>query len=99
MFRLNFSSGGPLGLTAIFLAIFLAAAAGQPVLAQTQAHETDQAAQAAPPDAPPPPPKVRTGKERLGPKWTDEQRTDNCKVPVDKRGATPRPDTCPGGSE
>ena len=35
-----------------------------------------------------------TGKERLGPKWTDEQRIDNCKVPTDKRGATPRPSVC-----
>lgn len=35
-----------------------------------------------------------TGKERLGEKWTDEQRIDNCKVPLDKRGARPRP-TCP----
>ena len=35
-----------------------------------------------------------TGKERLGDKWTDEQRVDNCKVPPDKRGATPRSDTC-----
>jgi len=35
-----------------------------------------------------------TGKERLGEKWKDEQRVDNCKVPVDKRGATPRPDSC-----
>jgi hypothetical protein len=38
--------------------------------------------------------KVLTGKERLGGKWMDEQRVDNCKVPVDKRGAKPRPDTC-----
>ena len=35
-----------------------------------------------------------TGKERLGEKWTDEQRVDNCKVPLDKRGTVPRPDTC-----
>jgi hypothetical protein len=35
-----------------------------------------------------------TGKERLGPKWTDEQRIDNCNVPIGKRGATPRPSTC-----
>ena len=35
-----------------------------------------------------------TGKERLGPKWTDEQRIDNCKVPVDKRGPKPRPSAC-----
>ena len=51
--------------------------------------------------APPPPasatspaPKVLTGKERLGEKWMDEQRIDNCKVPVDKRGTKPRPDAC-----
>ena len=39
-------------------------------------------------------PKVLTGKERLGPKWTDEQRIDNCNVPVEKRGTTPRPSAC-----
>lgn len=39
-------------------------------------------------------PKVLTGKERLGPKWTDEQRIDNCNVPVEKRGTKPRPATC-----
>jgi hypothetical protein len=36
-----------------------------------------------------------TGKERLGQKWSDEQRVDNCKVPVDKRGSRPRPSECP----
>ncbi|MCA6121994.1 hypothetical protein J6500_08800 [Bradyrhizobium sp. WSM 1704] len=36
-----------------------------------------------------------TGKERLGRKWTDEQRIDNCNVPLDKRGAKSRPSTCP----
>jgi ribosomal protein L27 len=36
-----------------------------------------------------------TGKERLGKKWMDEQRIDNCKVPIDKRGTKPRPGTCP----
>jgi hypothetical protein len=35
-----------------------------------------------------------TGKERLGEKWKDEQRLDNCNVPLDKRGPTPRPDAC-----
>jgi hypothetical protein len=35
-----------------------------------------------------------TGKERLGEKWKDEQRLDNCNVPLDKRGTTPRPDSC-----
>jgi len=40
-------------------------------------------------------PATLTGKERLGPKWNDEQRIDNCKVPIDKRGAKPRSSTCP----
>ncbi|SDN54627.1 hypothetical protein SAMN05444050_1823 [Afipia sp. GAS231] len=35
-----------------------------------------------------------TGKERLGRKWMDEQRIDNCNVPVDKRGTRPRPTSC-----
>jgi len=35
-----------------------------------------------------------TGKERLGPKWTDEQRIDNCNVPPDKRGTKARPIAC-----
>jgi hypothetical protein len=37
---------------------------------------------------------VLTGKERLGRKWMDEQRIDNCNVPVDKRGTKPRPAIC-----
>lgn len=39
-------------------------------------------------------PAALTGKERLGRKWTDEQRLDNCKVPINKRGTKPRPSTC-----
>ena len=35
-----------------------------------------------------------TGKERMGRKWMDEQRIDNCKVPIDKRGSRPRSSTC-----
>jgi hypothetical protein len=35
-----------------------------------------------------------TGKERRGEKWKDEQRIDNCKVPLDKRGTKQRPDSC-----
>ena len=35
-----------------------------------------------------------TGKERLGEKWKDNQRVNNCKVPVDKRGTKVRPDSC-----
>jgi hypothetical protein len=40
-------------------------------------------------------PGVLTGKERLGSKWMDEQRIDNCNVPIDKRGNKPRPSACP----
>ena len=36
-----------------------------------------------------------TGKERLGRKWMDEQRIDNCNVPIDKRGTRSAPGTCP----
>jgi hypothetical protein len=36
-----------------------------------------------------------TGKERLGRKWMDKQRIDNCKVPADKQGARPRSSACP----
>jgi hypothetical protein len=41
---------------------------------------------------------VRTGKERLGGKASDPQRVDNCKVPLDQRGSTPRPDDCGDGT-
>lgn len=37
---------------------------------------------------------VKTGKERLGDKASDEQRVDNCKVPPDRRGPRARPDGC-----
>jgi hypothetical protein len=40
-------------------------------------------------------PSSLTGKERLGRKWMDEQRIDNCKVPPDKRGSKARSSTCP----
>ncbi len=45
-------------------------------------------------DARPNIPTSLTGKEQLGRKWMDEQRIDNCNVPVDKRGTRPRPSTC-----
>jgi hypothetical protein len=35
-----------------------------------------------------------TGKERLGKKWMDDQRIDNCNVPADKRGTKLRPNAC-----
>ena len=37
---------------------------------------------------------IRTAKERLGVKASDEQRVDDCKVPVELRGAKSRPDAC-----
>jgi hypothetical protein len=49
---------------------------------------------------------LKTSKERLSNKAADEQRVDNCGVPLDQRGITPRPDcdeaapsraTSPGG--
>jgi hypothetical protein len=36
----------------------------------------------------------RTLKERLGDKASDDQRVDNCKVPVAERGSKARPDDC-----
>jgi hypothetical protein len=38
--------------------------------------------------------RVLTGKERLSAKWQDEQRIDDCKVPLNKRGTKARPDSC-----
>ena len=37
---------------------------------------------------------VKTLKEKLSDKASDEQRVDNCRVPADRRGTMPRPD-CP----
>jgi hypothetical protein len=38
---------------------------------------------------------LKTSKERLSNKAADEQRVDNCRVPVDRRGTVARPD-CAG---
>ena len=38
---------------------------------------------------------VKTSKERLSDKASDEQRVDNCGVPLDRRGPESRPD-CAG---
>jgi hypothetical protein len=35
---------------------------------------------------------TKTSKERLSSKESDEQRVDNCRVPLERRGSTPRPD-------
>jgi hypothetical protein len=36
-------------------------------------------------------PQIKTSKERLSRKADDEQRIDNCRVPAELRGPTPRP--------
>src|SRR5215469_6868854 len=41
---------------------------------------------------------TRTAKERLGGKASDEQRVDNCKVPLELRGPKSRPDQCGDGA-
>ena len=67
------------------LAVLFAICVASPATAQ------DSVGQPAPNPAGP----TMTGKERLSTKWMDEQRVDNCKVPIDKRGTKPRPDACP----
>jgi len=37
-----------------------------------------------------------TIKERLGSKASDDQRVNNCKVPIAQRGLKPRPEDCRG---
>src|SRR4051794_16852049 len=71
-----------------FLAVMLAA--GLAPTASAQVGTTGQSSGALP-NAP----DVLTGKERLGRKWMDEQRIDNCKVPIEKRGTRPRSSICP----
>ena len=71
------------------LASLLALSLAWPAIAQS----------GSPPDRPAPDPatspRTLTGKERLGRKWMDEQRIDNCNVPIDMRGTKPRPSACP----
>jgi hypothetical protein len=42
---------------------------------------------------------VKTGKERLGDKASDEQRVDNCKVPPERWGKTARSVSCVHGGK
>lgn len=51
------------------------------------------AADAPPPQSKPAEATVKTGKERLGDKASDEQRVDDCKVPPERRSRT-RPANC-----
>ena len=75
------------GLISFLLALCIASG----VLAQDR--QTDQIAPNAETVLPAGGPSL-TGKERMGRKWMDEQRIDNCNVPADKRGSKPRPVSC-----
>jgi hypothetical protein len=76
------------GLISLFFAVCLSSHA----LAQGRQPDqtTPNAATAVPAGGP-----SLTGKERMGRMWMDEQRIDNCNVPIDKRGSRPRSSTCP----
>jgi hypothetical protein len=74
-------------LTTIYLAFYLAL----PASAQDTPRKPAASRAAILPSNPP---AMLTGKERLGRKWMDEQRIDNCNVPIDKRGTKPRSSTC-----
>ena len=71
------------------LAVLFAISGGLPAVAQDRSPAADNAT------ATSPAPAALTGKERLGRKWMDEQRIDNCKVPPEKQGARPRSSLCP----
>ncbi len=70
-------------VTLVLFGCLLIAAAGQAV-----EHEAERAA------APSRPMALKTGKERLGEKATDEQRVNDCKVPPGRRTRS-RPTACP----
>jgi hypothetical protein len=75
------SKGSFVAIFAIALALSAAAQSGSPPEQATPIAATA--------------PRTLTGKERLGRKWMDEQRIDNCNVPIDMRGTKPRPSVCP----
>jgi len=80
-------------LGTIFLVVTLMLAVQATAAEQHAASDTTAVGQKAEPQELPPPP-TRTGKERLGRKWNDEQRVDNCNVPLELRGPKPRPNDC-----
>lgn len=74
----------------LFCVIFVWAGLGNATSARDSTEATALEADQSPEtDAP-----RRTGKERLGPIWTAEQRVKNCDVPPYRRGPEPRPDAC-----
>src|SRR6266566_1593443 len=76
------------------VALTCTAAVLAPVAADAQTISPTNAPESTGTAVPPKGASQLTGKERLGGKWKDEQRIDNCKVPLDKRGTKPRPDSC-----
>lgn len=71
----------------LFAILFTAAAARPAVAADGDGRPAVVARPASPAHA-------RTGKERLSDKASDEQRVDDCKVPVERR-TQDRPVSCP----
>jgi hypothetical protein len=57
-------------------------------------HAESQGAKTSLPRFDPSRPLPLTAKEWLAEKWTDDQRVNNCKVPMNLRGPKPRPDEC-----
>jgi hypothetical protein len=74
--------------------VVVALASPSPGEEQPRATDDGAAAPSVGSTAPSSPSEGLTGKERLGEKWKDEQRIDNCNVPLDKRGPKPRPNRC-----
>src|SRR5436305_9869942 len=73
----------PMRQAVVLLAICIAAFANTSAPAPTKSIAGDRMAAA-----------VKTGKERLGDKASDEQRANDCHVPPQKRGNSKRPAQC-----
>ncbi len=78
---------GPVHLLTLLLGVFAQSALAQVLMPPDQAPRSEPFPAANSPAQ-------LTGKERLGRKWMDEQRIDNCNVPIDKRGTKPRSNSC-----
>lgn len=79
------------GKTGLVIAVFVGFCSAQPATAQDKPGDPAPKSGAFPAANPP---GRLTGKERLGRKWMDEQRIDNCNVPIDKRGTKSRSSVC-----